>query len=112
MKWTRKLEMILKEQGVLKKDLAQRIGVKEATLSKILQADVRMSTLERIADALGIRVYDILVDEEQPKGQAYDEGYRRTHVHGYLRIGDRIVEINSMQELKDAVTACEVNYLK
>ena len=75
-----------------------------------------MSTLTKIADALGMSVTDILSGgehetQQQEKETFIDDEYKRTHVHGYLRIGDRIVEINSMQELRDAVTACEVNYL-
>lgn len=115
MIWADRLKDIMKKQDVTQIHLAEKIGMTQQHLSRMLQGDVKFSTLEKIAAALDIPVTDLVTNEAKQEPQekdTYDEEYRRAHVHGYIRIGDRIVEVNSMQELKDAVTACEVNYLK
>ena len=99
----------MSERGLTQKDLAEKLGITPGGVSQYLQSNIRINTLERLCAVLEIDIADLFC--EPTKTIEYDEEYRETHVHGYLRIGKRIVEINSMQELKDAVTACEVNYL-
>ena len=115
MIWKDKLKVIMSERGFSQKDLAQMLGVSSPTICNMLQRDIRISSLERIADALGVSAAYLLSDEEdesKTEEEKKEEEYRRTHVHGYLRIADRIIEITSLDELKNAVLACEVNYLK
>lgn len=112
MIWQAKLRMIMEKQGIKQKDLAERLGVAGSTISNLLQGDIRLSSLEKIAYVLDVQVADLFTDNEEEKPPVYDEEYRKTHVHGYIRIGNRVVEVNSIKELRDALTACEVNYLK
>ena len=116
MIWKDKLKVIMSERGFSQKDLAQMLGVSSPTICNMLQSDIRISSLERIADALGVSAAYLLSDEEdeskKDEEEKKEEEYRSTHVHGYLRIADRIIEITSLDELKNAVLACEVNYLK
>ena len=111
MDWTVRLKEIMQERGLKQKDLAEKLGISPSAFFLIKQGDVRLSTLKKIAFVLNIQVAELL-EEPVEKIEPYDEKYRETHVHGYIRIGKRVVEVNSLKELKDAVTACEVNYLK
>lgn len=117
MEWRTKLKKIMSGKGINQKILAESLGVSPGAVSHIFQQeDVRLSTLEKVANVLGIELAELLTDKEDRQdsqnAEIYDEKYRETHVHGYLRVGTRIIEINSLKELKDAVVTCEVNYLK
>lgn len=109
MDWTIRLKEIMRERGVNQRDLAEMLGISPGAVSQYMQRNVKVSTLEKICYVLGVELSDLF--GEPKKVVEYDEEYREAHVHGYIRIGKRIVEVNSIQELKDAVTACEVNYL-
>ena len=108
MTWREKLKDTLKQRGITQSDLAERMDVSKASVMHMVNSDLKISVLARIAQAIDVPLA-YFFEEDAPH---YDEEYRRTHVHGYLRIGERIIEINSMQELRDAVLTCEVNYMK
>lgn len=112
MTWREKLKDTLKERGITQSDLAEMMDVSKASVMHMVNSDLKISVLARIAEALDVPLAYFFEEDAPIKEEVYDEEYRRTHVHGYLRIGERIVEITSMQELRDAVIACEVNYLK
>lgn len=117
MNYAENIKMAMKAKGLSQAKLARRLGVTSAAVMQMLRSDMRMSTFEKIAEAMEIPAARLLSDEpivEEEKDDASDkeEEYRKTHVHGYLRIGERIVEVTCMQELRNAVLACEMNYLK
>ena len=113
MTWSDRLKEIMRERGLKQKDLADMLGMTQPSVFYMMQGDVRLSSLEKLASALNVPVSLLLESpQKEEKTEPYDEKYRETHVHGYIRIGKRVVEVNSLKELKDAVTACEVNYLE
>lgn len=116
MEYVNNIKTLMLERGITQTELARRLGVTSASVSCMLQkTDIRISSLEKIAYVLEVPVADLLAPTREKKeadeNKAREE-YRRTHVHGYLRIGERIVEVTCMQELRNAVLACEMNYLK
>jgi transcriptional regulator with XRE-family HTH domain len=60
-----RVKEILKEKGILFKDLADKIGVTDVGLRKQVQGNPTIETLSKIASALNVPVSDLF---EQPAG--------------------------------------------
>ena len=56
---------ILKQKGLKQNDLADRLGINRVSLSRILsdKNDMRMSTITKIADAIGCDVTEFFTPE-------------------------------------------------
>ncbi len=54
-----RIKEILKKKGMTQKDLAKLLSVTDVTISKILSGSPNVSTLERVADALGVEVAEL-----------------------------------------------------
>ena len=76
---------ICKEQGKQMKDLAADMGIDPASLTRALNGNARYDTIEKIANALGVSMKSLF--------EPLDD------VEGYIRIGDKIYQFNSRQEL-------------
>lgn len=74
-----RLKEILKEKGVLHKELAERLGVTDIALRASLKGNPTIGTLERVADALGVSVAELF--EPQPSNAV-----RCPHCGGVLYI--------------------------
>lgn len=74
-----RLKEILKDKGVLHKELAERLGVTDIALRASLKGNPTIGTLERVADALGVSVAELF--EPQPSNAV-----RCPHCGGVLRI--------------------------
>lgn len=57
---------ILRRQGVTRADLAERLGVKPPTIQKYLDGDPKLSTLLKIADAIGVHPAELLPQQDTP----------------------------------------------
>ena len=53
------IKEILKKKGMTQKDLAKLLYVTDVTISKILNGSPNVSTLERVAAALGVEVWEL-----------------------------------------------------
>ena len=80
------VKRICKEQGKQLKDLAGEMGVDPASLTRALNGNARLDTIEKIANALGVSVKSLF--------EPLDD------VEGYIRIGERVYQFNSRQELE------------
>ena len=49
-----RIKEVLKEKGVLHKELAERLGVTDIALRASLKGNPTIGTLEKVADALGV----------------------------------------------------------
>ena len=59
-----RIKEILKEKGITQAELAQRMGVHRVALNSTLNnPNIKLSTLEKIAAAIGCEVGDFLRDE-------------------------------------------------
>ena len=56
----------LKQRGLKQNDLADRLGINRVSLSRLLsdKNDMRISTIKKIADAIGCDVYEFFAPEE------------------------------------------------
>ena len=80
------VKRICREQGKQLKDLAGEMGVDPASLTRALNGNARLDTIEKIANALGVSVKSLF--------EPLDD------VEGYIRIGERVYQFNSRQELE------------
>lgn len=76
---------ICKERGKQMKDLAADMGIDPASLTRALNGNARLDTVEKIANALGVSMKSLF--------EPLDD------VEGYIRIGERVYQFNSRQEL-------------
>lgn len=56
-----RIKEILKEKGISQKELADRIGFTYAGISKALNGNPSLATLEKIASALGVEISALFV---------------------------------------------------
>lgn len=61
------IKSIIKQKGLTVEEVAERMGVSRVTLSQTLSGNPTMSTLQRIADALGCKVGEFFLDELEEK---------------------------------------------
>ena len=67
------------------KDLAADMGIDPASLTRALNGNARLDTIQKIANALGVSMkslFELLND-----------------VEGYIRVGDKVYQFNSRSEL-------------
>ena len=53
------LKNVMRAKGVTSLDLADRMGITRQTLHVMVKGDARLSSLQRIADALGVPVVEL-----------------------------------------------------
>ena len=67
------------------KDLAADMGIDPASLTRALNGNARLDTIEKMATALGVSLKSLF--------EPMDD------VEGYIRIGERVYQFNSRMEL-------------
>lgn len=80
------VKRICKEQNKQMKDLAADMGIDPASLTRALNGNARLDTIQKIATALGVSMKSLF--------EPLDD------VEGFIRIGDKIYQFNSRFELK------------
>ena len=76
---------LCKEQGKQMKDLAADMGIDPASLTRALNGNARLDTVQKIATALGVSIKSLF--------EQLDD------VEGYIRIGEQVYQFNSRKEL-------------
>lgn len=76
---------ICKEQGKQLKDLATDMGIDPASLTRALNGNARLDTIEKMATALGVSLKSLF--------EPMDD------VEGFIRMGERVYQFNSRMEL-------------
>ena len=76
---------ICKEQGKQLKDLAADMGIDPASLTRALNGNARLDTVQKIATALGVSMKSLF--------EPLDD------VEGFIRIRGKVFQFNSKQEL-------------
>ena len=54
-----RIKEILKEKGIYQKDLSEKIGVAEISLSRSINGNPSLDTLQKIADALNVPISEL-----------------------------------------------------
>ena len=76
---------ICKEQGKQLKDLATDMGIEPASLTRALNGNARLDTIEKIANALGVSMKSLF--------EPLDD------VEGFIRIRSKVYQFNTREEL-------------
>ena len=76
---------ICKDQGKQMKDLAASMGIDPASLTRALNGNARLNTVQKIATALGVSMKSLF--------EPLDD------VEGFIRICGKVYQFNSKQEL-------------
>ena len=77
---------ICKEQGKQMKELATDMGIDPASLTRALNGNARLDTVQKIATALGVSVKSLF--------EPLDD------VEGFIRIRGRVYQFNNRKELE------------
>ena len=59
-----RIKEILKEKGQTQKDLAQRMGVAEISLSRSINGNPNLETLQKIADCLEVDISELFAPKK------------------------------------------------
>lgn len=76
---------ICKERKMQLKELAARMGVDPAALTRALGGNCRLDTMQKMANALGVSLKSLF--------EPMDD------IEGYIRIGEQVFQFNSRAEL-------------
>lgn len=90
-----KLKELIKKSDLTGKEIAEKIGISITAMSSIVneKSTPSLETYKKIADLLGVGLSDLFEDKND------------THpspVHGFLKVGDSIREVSSINDLIDA----------
>ena len=77
---------ICKQAGITQKELAERIGLSAVGLSKAINGNPTKDTLEKIANALNVRITELF---EEP-----------TNINGYIELDGTIHKVSSKEDIK------------
>ena len=83
---------ICKERGKQMKDLAADMDIDPASLTRALNGNARLDTIEKIANALGVSMKSLF--------EPLDD------VEGYIRIKGKVYQFNSRNELEQILGTC------
>jgi transcriptional regulator with XRE-family HTH domain len=84
------VKRICKAQGKQLKDLAGEMGVDPASLTRAMNGNARLDTIEKMALALGVSASSLLEPTDK--------------VEGYIKIRGRIYQFKSREELNLILT--------
>lgn len=80
------VKRLCKERGKQMKDLAADMGIDPASLTRALNGNARLDTIEKIANALGVSMKSLF--------EPLDD------VEGFIRIKGKVYQFNSRCELE------------
>lgn len=81
---------ICKERGKQLKDLASDMGIDPASLTRALNGNARLDTIQKMANALGVSLKSLF--------EPLDD------VEGYIRIGEQVYQFNNKKELMNILS--------
>ena len=96
-----KIRELIEEKGLTQRQFAELVGIHYITLCNNLKNDnFSHKSVEKIADALHLSVYDLLADEAQAKATF-------SNVEGYIEYNGKIQKIKDFRNLKKLVNDIE-----
>ena len=60
---------MIKEKGYTQKEFAEKLGMSTVGLAQIVAGKPSYTTLEKIADALGVEIWELLVSKDEIVGK-------------------------------------------
>lgn len=82
-----RIKDICKEQGIMMKDLAEKINITEVGLSKSLNGNPTIGRLQEIADALNVDFIELFVPKQDG-------------TTGYIEHNGEVYKINSITDIE------------
>lgn len=64
-----RIKELIKEKGYTQKEFAKKLGMTTVGLAQIIAGKPSYTTLEKIADALGVEVWELLISKEEVVGK-------------------------------------------
>lgn len=64
-----RIKELIKEKGYTQKEFAEKLGMTTVGLAQIIAGKPSYTTLEKIADALGVEVWELLVSKDEILGK-------------------------------------------
>jgi len=91
-----KIKEVIKEKGTTMSEVAEKIGTKQAALSRAIseEGNPTLSLLKRTADALGVPITDL---------------FENDGIIGFIKVNSRTYEINSIDDIKKLLAEIEDN---
>lgn len=80
------VKRICKERGIQLKDLAKKMDIDPGSLTRTINGNARLDTIERIASALDVSMKSLF--------ETWDD------VEGFIRIHNRVYQFNNKRELE------------
>lgn len=84
-----RVKEICKEQGITIGELADRMQMVRESLSRAINGNPTLETLEKIANALGVPITELFVKPSDGK------------IVGFVKVGDTVHEVKSVEDVKD-----------
>ncbi|MDD6210501.1 MAG: helix-turn-helix transcriptional regulator [Bacteroidales bacterium] len=82
------IKEVIKEKGYSVSSFAEKLGMKQESLSRIINGNPTIGTLEKIATALNVDITDLFAK-------------RNPEVKGYIKIKGVLYEVNSFDDLEN-----------
>lgn len=80
---------ILKEKGISKTEFAEKMGIKKQNVNLLLETN-NLRKLEEIADALGVKLNELWLDETETL----------PYINGFIEYGGEVYTIKSIEDLQ------------
>ena len=90
-----RIKDVCKEKGITVSQLAEKIGIKQESLSRAINGNPTLETLEKIANALEADIAELFVSSSSGG------------IIGVVRIGDTNYNINSVSDLWNLMNSIE-----
>lgn len=84
-----RIKDVCKEKGITVSQLAKKMGIKQESLSRAINGNPTLETLEKIANALNVDITDLFKKNDSGED-----------VNGFVRVKGTIYEIHSFDDLE------------
>lgn len=81
-----RLKEVLSAKGITQKDLAEKLGITVVGMSKIATGNPTVETLQKIADALNVELWELFVNREEINKDSHKGDCLCPHCGHSLRI--------------------------
>ena len=85
-----RIKEICKSKGVTLQEVADRMGVNRVSLSASINGNPTLTTLEKVANALGVEVFDLFAPS-------------RPDFSAFIDHGGKLYRVNSIRELENLI---------
>ena len=90
-----RIKEICKEKGLQLKDIAERMGIARESLTRAMNGNPQLNTLEGIAKALEVDITELFYKSNS------------NQITGYLEYENKIRKINGLSDLKNLISEIE-----